>query len=54
MMTAHSASTSPFEDHIESGKPSIYTTRLFAFMKATNMQLTATITARDPEDPDHV
>jgi transcriptional regulator with XRE-family HTH domain len=38
---------------IESGKPSIYTTRLFAFMKATNMQLTATITAPDPEDPDH-
>jgi transcriptional regulator with XRE-family HTH domain len=37
---------------IESGKPSIYTDRLFAFMKATGMQLTATITP-NPQEADH-
>lgn len=32
---------------IESGKPSIYTDRLFAMMRETGMELTATIEPKD-------
>lgn len=32
---------------IEAGKPSIYTERLFAMMRETGMQLTATIEPKD-------
>jgi transcriptional regulator with XRE-family HTH domain len=34
---------------MEAGKPSIYTDRLFAAMRATGMKLTATIQVPDPE-----
>ncbi len=32
---------------MEAGKPSLYTDRLFAFMRATDMRLTATLTIDD-------
>lgn len=35
---------------IEAGKPSIYTERLFAMMRATGMELTATIESKDHND----
>lgn len=35
---------------IEAGKPSIFIERLFAFMRATGMELTATITPADSDD----